>query len=294
MSVRPSFCRFRFRSRQASMKIGNQQIDNAKVDLYNNSYGNYESEIYRAICIETYGQDLGQTSWVTLDESNTIPKLLELTPESNVLEVGCGSGGYALRVAEQVGCRILGVDINANGISTAHELARRKNLDSLARFEQRDVSKELPYEGASFDAVFANDVLCHIPNRLHVLRELFGMLMPGGRLLFSDALVIGGMISYDEIATRSSIGYYVFSPPGENERLLQAAGFQVLSTTDTSQQAAAIAKRRFDARQARQRDLVAIEGDTNFTGVQQFLACVHKLTSERRLLRYVYLARKDR
>jgi hypothetical protein len=34
-------------------------------------------------------------------------------------------------------------------------------------------------------------------------------------MLFSDALVIGGMVSHEEIAMRSSIGFYVYSSPGE-------------------------------------------------------------------------------
>jgi len=47
--------------------------------------------------IETYGEDLGQTSWVTTEESGEIPRLLELKGDSSVLELGCGSGG--IRVA---------------------------------------------------------------------------------------------------------------------------------------------------------------------------------------------------
>ncbi len=35
-----------------------------KVDLYNTSYGNSEIEVYSEIRRETYGVDLGQTSWV--------------------------------------------------------------------------------------------------------------------------------------------------------------------------------------------------------------------------------------
>ena len=34
-----------------------------KVDLYDTAYGNYQSHLYRQVRIETYGEDLGQTSF---------------------------------------------------------------------------------------------------------------------------------------------------------------------------------------------------------------------------------------
>jgi len=118
-------------------------------------------------------------------------------------------------------------------------------------------------------------------------------LKPAARLLFSDALVIGGILSHEEIATRSSIGYYAFSPPGENERLMTETGFRVLRVMETSENAADIAKRRHDAREKRKNALIAAEGEANFEGLQLFLSCVKLLTSERRLLRYVYLSEKQ-
>jgi hypothetical protein len=38
--------------------------------------------------------------------------------------------------------------------------------------------------------------------------------------------------------------------------------------------------------------LVASEGEANFAGVQRFLECVHTLTAEKRLLRFLYTAIK--
>jgi SAM-dependent methyltransferase len=264
-----------------------------KVDLYDSAYENYESAIYRQVRIETYGEDFGQTSWVTTEESKAIPQMLHLSPDAFVLEVGCGSGGYALHLAEKVGCRLVGLDINAPGVRNANQLALARGLASQARFQQCDASKNLPFDDNTFDAVFSNDVLCHLPERPAVLVEIFRVLKPGGRMLFSDALVVGGMVSHEEIATRSSIGFYVYSPPGENERLMERAGFHHIRVTDTTGSAARIAKQWHHAREERKEELIATEGSTNFEGLQRFLSCVHTLTSEKRLLRYLYFATKQ-
>ncbi len=262
------------------------------VDVYNTSYGNYERDAYRDVRLETYGEDYGQTSWVTTEESHEIPHRLELTPGCSVLEIGSGSGRYALYVAETARCQVVGLDLNAEGIRNASALAGRQNLSAQVRFEQCDVSQPLPLADASFEAVYSNDVFCHIPGRPSLLRELWRVLKPGGRMLFSDALVVGGTLSNQEIATRSLIGYYLFVPPGENERLIEAAGFRMLDVTDSTAQAAEVARRWHDAREKRQTELTALEGDTNFAELQKFLSCVQTLTGERRLLRLVYLARK--
>src|SRR5215470_16381290 len=114
-----------------------------KVDLYDSAYGNYELDPYRQVRIDTYGEDLGQTSWVTAKESSDIPKLLSLTPQSSVLEVGCGSGGYALHLAAKTGCRIVGLDINEAGVRNANQLAKSRGLASRVSFEQCEASKKL-------------------------------------------------------------------------------------------------------------------------------------------------------
>jgi SAM-dependent methyltransferase len=263
------------------------------VDLYDSAYRNYDADVYRQVRIATYGEDFGQTSWVTNEESWEIPQALAVTPSSRALEVGCGSGRYALQVAEMIGCSVVGVDINEAGIHNGRALARSRNLADRVSFEHCDASEKLPFSEATFDAAFANDVLCHVPGRLALLQEVFRVLKPLGRFLFSDALVIGGEISHLEIATRSSIGYYIFTPPGHNEQLIQNAGFRLVKLSDTTENAACIAMRWREARNSLRDLLIALEGNASFDGLQQFLSCVYTLTSERRLLRYVYVAQKD-
>src|SRR4029077_8618847 len=145
---------------------------------------------------------------------------------SSVLEIGCGSGGYAIHLAKRIGCQAVGLDINAEGVRNAKALAEKDKLGAGVKFEQCDVSQRLPVEDNAFDAIYSNDVLCHVPRRSQVLSDLRRVLKPGGRLLFSDALIIGGLLSHEEIATRSSIGMYFLSPPGENERLMKQSGLK--------------------------------------------------------------------
>jgi SAM-dependent methyltransferase len=264
------------------------------VDLYNNAYADFASDVEAAVRRETYGEDLGQTSWMTAPEWLGFADQLRITPDSEVLEVGSGSGGPAVYLALARGCRITGVDINEHGVRNAVRLAEARGVADRTGFRVLDANQPLPFAEASFDSVVSNDAICHISRRLSALREWHRVLRPGGRVLFTDALVITGIVSHEELAIRSSIGFYLFVPPGENERLLGEAGFTGIQISDVSDNAAEVSRRRRDAR-ARYRDaLVAREGEENYEGLQRFLGCVHTLSVERRLSRYAYLAEKPR
>jgi cyclopropane fatty-acyl-phospholipid synthase-like methyltransferase len=264
----------------------------AKVDLYNNSYGNPAVDVYREVRLETYGEDFGQTSWMTADELDEIPVRLGLDPSSSVLEIGSGAGGCAVNLAATVGCHVTGLDMNAGGVRNANELARARGLESRARFQECDVSRGIPFDVNDFDAIYSNDAICHIPNRLAFLLDVRRVMKPGGRLLYSDAVVITGEVSKEELATRSSIGHYEFVQAGENERVMAASGFKLLRADDTTENAATISKLWHDARAKRKAALTSIEGEINFAGLQKFLLCVNTLSGERRLSRFLYLAQK--
>jgi SAM-dependent methyltransferase len=184
------------------------------------------------------------------------------------------------------------VDINEHGVANGRQLAAARGVADRVAFQAVDASQPLPFPDATFDAVLSNDAICHIERRLDLLREWHRVLRPGARMLFTDALIVTGIVSNDEIATRSAIGRYLFVPPGENERLIAAAGFTLIAAEDLTAAAATIARRWHDARGQHRDALVAREGDGNFAGLQGFLDCVHRLTAERRLSRYCYLAER--
>ena len=262
------------------------------VNLYDNIYGDFASAAEAAVRREAYGEDMGQSSWLTSDEWLHFADQLRIDAGSNVLEVGSGSGGPAVYLSAARGCRLTGVDINEHGVANAAKLAEARGVADRVEFRAVDASRPLPFRDGQFDVVVSNDAICHIRDRANVLRDWFRVLRPGGRALFTDALVITGIISHEEIATRSSIGFYLFVPPGENERLLRDAGFDVVDVEDVTENAATVARRWHNAREHQREVLVTREGQANFDGLQRFLSCVHQASEERRLSRFAYLARK--
>jgi 2-keto-3-deoxy-L-rhamnonate aldolase RhmA len=105
-------------------------------------------------------------------------------------------------------------------------------------------------------------------------------------------MVITGIVSHQELADRSSIGFYLFLPEGVNERLITQAGFRLLATEDVTSDEAMLAARWHDAREEHKKALVEREGTANFDGLQQFLDCTRRLADERRMCRFCYLAEK--
>jgi ubiquinone/menaquinone biosynthesis C-methylase UbiE len=264
-----------------------------RVELYDTAYGNFSNKVLQEVRRDAFGDDIGQNSWITTDEFLRLLKHLGLKSTSNVLEIGCGSGGPSLFVARTFGCHVTGIDINEKAIATAGEMARDQELESLVRFGQSDASNGLPFESMAFDAITCIDSINHFPDRLRFLKESNRVLKPGGRLFFTDPITVTGLISNEEIAVRSSIGFFLFAPPAEDEKLIQASGFDLLTREDVTENMAQISKRRRDSREKHSKELIQIEGKETFDGTQRFLAMVHTLASERRLSRIAFVCEKS-
>jgi len=91
---------------------------------YNSNYGNFQTEIYGEIRREAFGKDIGQNSWHTSEEQDRFLDWLDLSPAKTLLDVGCGAGGPALRVAATTGCSVVGIDIHEPAIAAATSLPR--------------------------------------------------------------------------------------------------------------------------------------------------------------------------
>jgi SAM-dependent methyltransferase len=263
-----------------------------RVDLYNSTYDNFGAEVIRRVREGAFGEDIGQTSWLTADEHRKFFGKLGLGAGDAALDVACGSGGPALFMARTTGCHVTGVDVNEHGVAAANAAARAAALTTRSSFICSDASERLPFADASFDVIVCIDAINHLRDRPRLLRDWLRVLRPGGRALYTNPVVVSGIVSNEEIALRSSIGYFLFAPVGEDERLIRAAGFELLDHEDVTENAALIAKRWHDARSDHREPLTQIEGVERFEGLQQFLAMVHRVSSERRMSRHAFVLRK--
>ena len=51
-----------------------------RVDLYDSTYGNFKEQVLAEVRRETYGEDIGQNSWITAEEYDAFYGWLSLLP----------------------------------------------------------------------------------------------------------------------------------------------------------------------------------------------------------------------
>ena len=259
---------------------------------YDANYGNFQTEIYEEIRREAFGEDIGQNSWLTAAEQDKFLSWLDLSSGKILLDVACGAGGPALRIAATSGASVVGIDVHEQGISTARSLAGKRGLDRTADFQVVDATQPIPFPDGSFDAITCIDAINHLPNRSRVIADWARLLKPGGRLLFTDPITVTGALTNKEIAIRSSTSFYLFVPLGYDQDILAQCGLELLRFENATLNMAEIAERRMAARAKKNSILREIEGDEGYEEQQEFLSITACLAKEGRLSRFLYVAKK--
>ncbi len=104
---------------------------------------------------------------------------LSLPASCKVLELGCGSGALWLENLERIpqGWEITLTDLSSGMLAEARVNLQERRYFS---FESAD-AQSIPFQAGSFDAVIANHMLYHVPDRQAALAEVRRVLRPGGR-----------------------------------------------------------------------------------------------------------------
>jgi SAM-dependent methyltransferase len=137
-----------------------------------------------------------------------------LPPDYRILEIGCGTGNVLRILEKRAGSdRTIGMDLFSGGLG----YARQRTHCGLI---QADMYR--PPFNVSFDVIGMFDVLEHLADDLAALRQVYGLLNAGGRLL----LTVPAHRNLWSYADRFA-GHYRRYEYGELAERLRSAGFHI-------------------------------------------------------------------
>jgi len=149
-----------------------------------------DSELERELEPEAMDTDEEADGYLAMDHTgpNTafVNRLIELGARGRALDLGCGPGLIPLMALERIpDLRLVAVDLSEKMLAHARRLAEASPHKDRLTLRLGD-AKGLEYEMHSFDTLFSNTILHHIPDPTHLLMEAARLLRPGGTLLIRD------------------------------------------------------------------------------------------------------------
>jgi len=170
--------------------------------------------------------------------SRRLAKGYPWTPDTRVLDIGCGIGGASRFLAAEHGCRVDGLDLTREYVEVARELTRRTGLDHLVSFHVGNAAA-LPFEPDTFDVAWLESVQMNVEDKRAFFAGIHRVLKPGGCLLFHEVFAgEGGTLLFPAPwAGDHEVNHLI--PPREARDLIEDMGFQVREWKDTTKTSAA-------------------------------------------------------
>jgi cyclopropane fatty-acyl-phospholipid synthase-like methyltransferase len=121
--------------------------------------------------------------------TDLVAEMARPSGQQHILDVGCGLGAPALRIAERYGCEITAVNISREQIRQGRQLIEQRRMSDRVKIVRGD-ARALDFPDGSFDAIIcleaAGDICVSEEDKERFVRELHRVLRPEGRVGFSD------------------------------------------------------------------------------------------------------------
>ena len=110
-------------------------------------------------------------------------RLGEFQPAQRLVEVGCATGPYTVRLSTEMGYRMTGVDISPRSIEIARQLAVSLGLGDEIAYAQGDFERLECLDDGSHDGLVSFSCFRYVPDPLAALRQARRVVKPGGRVV---------------------------------------------------------------------------------------------------------------
>jgi sarcosine/dimethylglycine N-methyltransferase len=175
--------------------------------------------------------DFDQDHYGGLAAVDQLARRAFIEPTSRVLDVCAGLGGPARFLATRLGCRVVGVELNAGRAAGAARLTRLVGLERRVRVVRGDATA-LPLAGSGFDICMSQEGFLHIENKAGVLAECRRVLIPGGRLAFTDWIAGPRLGDLERQRLGDWMAAVTLQTLDSYRLLLGRAGFAAIETED--------------------------------------------------------------
>lgn len=187
---------------------------------------------------------------------------------SLVLDVCSGLGGPARFLARQRAARVVGIDLNAARVAAARRLTALVGLGRLVRFARAD-AQALPFRAGSFTAVVSQEALLHVPDKGRALGECARVLVPGGRIAFTDWIARPRLDDGERRRLEEWMAAVTLQSPSGYRDLMARAGFGAIEAEDLSAEWIGILQERLRMYRALREDTVARLGRARYDEYSQ-------------------------
>ncbi len=113
--------------------------------------------------------------------------MCNLTENSRVLDVGCGTGSTALLIAKLYGSQVIGIDLAENMIMRAKKRAKKHKIYRKLEFRVEDVY-QLSFSDKEFDLVLFESVITPLSDEKKALKEIIRVTRPEGLIAGNEGV----------------------------------------------------------------------------------------------------------
>ncbi|MBI2207079.1 MAG: methyltransferase domain-containing protein [Candidatus Rokubacteria bacterium] len=199
--------------------------------------------------------DFDQDHYGGLSAVDALATRAALGPGMRVLDLCAGLAGPARFIASRRGCRVVALELHAGRAAGAARLTRAVGLERLVRIVRGD-ARRLPFRRARFDACISEEALLHIEDKAAVLADVRRVLVPGGRLAFTDWIAHPRLADRERARLRDWMAATTVQTLDGYRTLLGRAGFGAIEAEDLSDEWRRVVRDRIQ-RLAARRDEVA-------------------------------------